>query len=106
MSDSHTTSNCADAFLSIDNLSKWYGEHRIIDDLSLVAYRGEFLTLLGPSGCGKTTTLRCVAGFEKPNEGRITLDTICVSDAKQGIDLPAERRHSAWCSSPTRFGRT
>jgi len=81
-----------DAFLRISNLSKWYGQHRIIDDLSLVAYQGEFLTLLGPSGCGKTTTLRCVAGFEKPDEGRITLDTVCVSDAAQGIDLPAERR--------------
>lgn len=86
------TTDRANAFLTIANLSKSYGEHKIIDDLSLVACQGEFLTLLGPSGCGKTTTLRCVAGFEKPDVGRITLDTVCVSDAAQGIDLPAERR--------------
>lgn len=92
MSVGQEPSDRANAFLTIANLGKSYGEHRIIDDLSLVAYQSEFLTLLGPSGCGKTTTLRCVAGFERPDEGRITLDTVCVSDAAQGIDLPAERR--------------
>src|SRR5664280_2454973 len=80
------------AFLTIDHLSKWYGESKVIDDLSLVAHHAEFLTLLGSSGCGKTTTLRCIAGFEKPDEGRITLDTVCVSDAAQRVELPPEKR--------------
>ena len=43
-----------------------------MDDLSLDIEEGEFLVLLGPSGCGKTTTLRCMAGLETPDEGRIS----------------------------------
>ncbi|MBW4438570.1 MAG: ABC transporter ATP-binding protein [Pleurocapsa minor GSE-CHR-MK-17-07R] len=50
------------------------GMVRAVDDISLDIYSGEFLTLLGPSGCGKTTTLRLIAGFELPTEGRILLD--------------------------------
>src|SRR5258708_22538087 len=45
-----------------------------VDDVSLDIARGEFFALLGPSGCGKTTLLRLVAGFERPDEGRILLD--------------------------------
>jgi spermidine/putrescine transport system ATP-binding protein len=45
-----------------------------VDDLSLELGRGEFFTLLGPSGCGKTTTLRMIAGFERPSEGEIRIE--------------------------------
>jgi len=45
-----------------------------VDDLSLDLSRGEFFTLLGPSGCGKTTTLRMIAGFERPSEGAIRIE--------------------------------
>jgi len=45
-----------------------------VDDVSVDIYEGEFLTLLGPSGCGKTTTLRLIAGFEMPTNGRILLE--------------------------------
>ena len=79
-------------FLSIANLVKNYGSARVIDDLSLMVYRGEFLTLLGPSGCGKTTTLRCIAGFESPDQGRITLDGADVCNVATGVDVPPERR--------------
>ncbi len=61
--------------LSIRNLIKVFGskhEHvQALDDVSLDIREGELFTLLGPSGCGKTTTLRCVAGFEKPTDGSI-----------------------------------
>jgi spermidine/putrescine ABC transporter ATP-binding subunit len=61
--------------LSIRNLSKIFrGKHdqvQALDDVSLDIREGELFTLLGPSGCGKTTTLRCVAGFEKPSSGTI-----------------------------------
>ena len=61
--------------LSIRNLSKLFrGKHdqvQALDDVSLDIREGELFTLLGPSGCGKTTTLRCVAGFEKPSSGTI-----------------------------------
>lgn len=50
------------------------GKVRAVDQVAIEIYSGEFLTLLGPSGCGKTTTLRLVAGFEIPDDGRILLD--------------------------------
>ncbi|NIA71314.1 ABC transporter ATP-binding protein [Pelagibius litoralis] len=50
------------------------GTFRALDDVSLDVGANEFFTLLGPSGCGKTTLLRILAGFETPNEGRVTLD--------------------------------
>jgi len=61
--------------LSIQNLSKvFYGKTEnvlAVDDVSFDVLEGDLFTLLGPSGCGKTTTLRCLAGFEKPTNGNI-----------------------------------
>ena len=61
--------------LSIRNLSKTFTgkDEKVValDDVSLDVREGELFTLLGPSGCGKTTTLRCIAGFEKPTSGKI-----------------------------------
>src|SRR5258705_435845 len=54
---------------------------------------GEMVTLLGPSGCGKTTTLRCIAGLEKPDSGRITIGNKEVADAANGAFLPPQRRN-------------
>ena len=51
-----------------------------VDDVTLDIHQGEFFSLLGPSGCGKTTTLRMLAGFEVPTEGRILLDGEPVDD--------------------------
>lgn len=62
------------AFLSLQNLSKRYGESLAVADLSLDIERKEFFGLLGPSGCGKTTTLRIIAGLESPDTGRIEFD--------------------------------
>jgi putative spermidine/putrescine transport system ATP-binding protein len=55
------------------DLAKRYGDVRAVDGVSLDIARGEFFTLLGPSGSGKTTTLRLIAGFELPDEGRVEL---------------------------------
>ncbi len=61
--------------IRIQNLDMTYRsaevEHHAVRGLSLEIERGQFYTLLGPSGCGKTTTLRCVAGLEKPDQGEI-----------------------------------
>jgi putrescine transport system ATP-binding protein len=66
--------------LRIEDLSKHFGGSAAVDKLSLDIYQGEFFALLGPSGCGKTTLLRLIAGFERPDFGRILLD---------GVDLAA-----------------
>jgi ABC-type Fe3+/spermidine/putrescine transport system ATPase subunit len=52
-------------------LVKTFGAVVAVKDLSFEAKAGEFLTLLGPSGCGKTTTLRLVAGLERPDRGEV-----------------------------------
>ena len=72
--------------LRLETLTKRFGSIAVVDDLSLDIYEREFFALLGPSGCGKTTLLRLIAGFERPNAGRMLLE---------GIDLaavPAYRR--------------
>src|SRR4026209_437625 len=56
------------------DLVKRFGEFTAVDGISLQMPSGEFFSLLGPSGCGKTTTLRMIAGFERPTEGQVVLD--------------------------------
>ena len=57
-----------------------------VDNLDLHVKKGEFVTFLGPSGCGKTTTLRMIAGFDKPNQGKIYLN------GKDITELPPYKR--------------
>jgi len=61
-------------------VSKRFGELTAVDDLNLELARGEFFTFLGPSGCGKTTTLRMVAGFERPSTGEIRIEGVDVAE--------------------------
>lgn len=66
------------AYLTVDNISKTYqkknGIFQALQNVSLEIEKGEFICLLGPSGCGKTTLLNAMAGFEKPDNGSITID--------------------------------
>ncbi|HEY0918969.1 ABC transporter ATP-binding protein [Devosia sp.] len=62
-----------EAIISLSGVTKRYGSFVAVDDLDLTVRPGEFLSFLGPSGCGKTTTLRMIAGFIRPDEGRIML---------------------------------
>ncbi len=66
--------------IRLESVSKRFGDHVAVDDVSLTIEQGEFFSLLGPSGCGKTTTLRMLAGFEVPTEGRIMLEGDPVED--------------------------
>jgi len=61
------------AGIALEGVSKRFGKHEAVRDVSLSIREGEFFSLLGPSGCGKTTTLRMIAGFEVPDSGRIYL---------------------------------
>lgn len=63
-----------------------------VDGIDLEITEGKLVTLLGPSGCGKTTTLRLIAGLERPTTGRITIGGTVVSDPSKGIFLGAHRR--------------
>src|SRR6187549_213342 len=74
------------AAIGLDRVSKRFGAVAAVDDVSLEIAEGEFFSLLGPSGCGKTTTLRMVAGFERPDEGRLLLQGDDVTD------VPANKR--------------
>ena len=58
----------------LDRITKTFGAHTAVDEVSLDLAGGEFLCLLGPSGCGKSTLLRLVAGFDAPTSGAIVLD--------------------------------
>lgn len=78
--------------IELSKLGKRFGSLVAVRDVTLTAEDGEFLTLLGPSGCGKTTTLRMVAGLEKPSSGSIRIGTRTVYDAANRIDVPAEMR--------------
>ncbi len=68
------------AALELCGLTKHYGEVLAVDSLDLRIAPGEFFALLGPSGCGKTTTLRSMAGFERPDAGSIRLGGVDVTD--------------------------
>ena len=63
----------ADIALRLEHVSRYYGDVRAVDDLSLDVPSGAFVTLLGPSGCGKSTTLNMIAGLDRLDEGRILL---------------------------------
>jgi iron(III) transport system ATP-binding protein len=65
---------------------------RAVNDVSFTVEEGRFYTLLGPSGCGKTTTLRCIAGLERPNGGEIVVAGRKVYSGADGSFVPAYRR--------------
>jgi putative spermidine/putrescine transport system ATP-binding protein len=69
-----------------DNVTRRFGANTALDRLSLNIAPGELVALLGPSGCGKTTALRVLAGFERPDMGRVLVD------GKDVSHIPAQRR--------------
>ena len=74
------------ARIRLENISKTFGTHTAVEDLDLDVADGEFFVLLGPTGAGKTTTLRMIAGLEKPTVGRIY-----INEAEVNAWGPAER---------------
>ena len=79
--------------IAVRNLTKTFASgQKAIDDVDFDVGQGEILTLLGPSGCGKTTILRCLAGFETPTGGSITIGGVTMSSGERGVLVPPERR--------------
>jgi len=70
----------------VEGLTKRFGRIVAVQDFTLEVAEGELVSFLGPSGCGKTTVLRCIAGFERPDAGRILVDDRVLND------VPPERR--------------
>ncbi|HBR01444.1 MAG TPA: ABC transporter ATP-binding protein [Ruminiclostridium sp.] len=76
----------------LENIDKFYGTNHVLKGLNLTVDDGEFMTLLGPSGCGKTTTLRVIAGLEKPQNGYIHMDgREVVNAAECFFESPSKR---------------
>jgi iron(III) transport system ATP-binding protein len=79
--------------LEVSHLSKNFGSVKAADDVNVSLEEGEMVTLLGPSGCGKTTTLRCVAGLEQPDSGKILCEGMALDSAEDGVHVPARERN-------------
>ena len=75
--------------LQVD-IHKDFGKFRL--DVSFESENNQVTGLLGASGCGKSLTLKCIAGIEKPDRGRIVLDGKVLFDAEQHINLPPQKR--------------
>jgi spermidine/putrescine transport system ATP-binding protein len=79
-----------DDAIVLERVTKRFGEVTAVDDISLAIRAGEFFSMLGPSGCGKTTTLRMIAGFETPDQGRVLLqgrDVTVAAPQKRNVNM-------------------
>jgi iron(III) transport system ATP-binding protein len=83
--------------IRVEGLTKTFRAHNevvtAVDAVDFEVGADEMVTLLGPSGCGKTTTLRCVAGLERPDGGRIAIGERAVLDTAAGVFVPPHRRN-------------
>jgi spermidine/putrescine transport system ATP-binding protein len=88
--DAEPTAMSHEGEIFVDAVTKRFDDVTAVDAVSIQIPGGEFFSMLGPSGCGKTTTLRMIAGFEMPDEGRIVLqgrDVTSVPPAKRNVNM-------------------
>lgn len=71
--------------IEIRNLSKWYGNFRVLTDINEVIHKGQTVVICGPSGSGKSTLLRCINGLEPYQKGEIIVDGISLSDPRTNL---------------------
>ncbi|SDM47860.1 amino acid ABC transporter ATP-binding protein, PAAT family [Halogranum gelatinilyticum] len=76
----------SDSLLRVDEVSKWYGDEKVLTDVSFDMDRGDVTVLIGPSGSGKSTMLRCVNRLTEAQEGDIYLDGECVTDPEMDVN--------------------
>ncbi len=79
------------SILSLRDITKYYGDKRVIHDITLTVEEGEFVCILGSSGCGKTTLLRLIAGLETPDNGRISIYNDPASEGGKVL-IPSSKR--------------
>ena len=82
----------ASAPIEVRDLVVRYGAVLAVRGVTFSVAGGEHVTLLGPSGCGKTTTLRAIAGLERPESGEIRIGGGAVYSSSARVNIPAERR--------------
>jgi ABC-type Fe3+/spermidine/putrescine transport system ATPase subunit len=80
------------AHIEVENLEIHYGPVAAVGPVSFTVMPGQQVTLLGPSGCGKTTTLRAIAGLERPSAGTIRIGGQTMYESATGTNVPAEKR--------------
>ena len=73
--------------IKLNNIGVKFGKFEALKNINIHVKEGEFFTFLGPSGCGKTTTLRTIAGFVQPSEGRVSVRGVDITD------VPVEKRN-------------
>lgn len=71
--------------MTIDKVSKWYGQNRVLDNCTTRVEKGEVVVVCGPSGSGKSTLIKCINGLEPFQEGTITVEGISVGDRKTNL---------------------
>ena len=79
--------------IKIEKLRKAFGDVVAVNDIDLLIYEGDFITLLGPSGCGKTTTLRAISGLEEATDGKIYINDKLVFSRKDEIIVAPSKRN-------------
>ena len=86
-------------FLVIENISKSFGDNKVLENINLNISKSEFFGLLGSSGSGKTTLLRILGGFEKPDTGRVILDGIDITNLEP-FDRPLNYMFQSYALFP------
>ncbi len=82
------------SIIRLENISKTYGDTKVLNELNLSIKKNEFLTLLGPSGCGKTTMLNIIGGLDKMTSGEIVIDVPGITRAYRDLHIsPKNSKH-------------